>query len=1037
MRLGVPQTPRLAVRGALVFLATLVSGVAAQQQQQPTSVTGRITSRESGQPLAEVRVIAVGTTVFTTSNAEGRFTLRGVPPGTVEVRVLRVGFQEQKRPVTVTAGQTATLDFQLDRTLVVLQEVVTTATGEQRRVELGNSVATIDVAKVVEDAPIKNMGDLLVAKAAGVQVLPANMTAGGSRVRIRGTSSISLNNDPIYVIDGIRMTSDRNSTAIGVGGTQPSRVNDLNPEEIENIEVVKGPSAATLYGTDAANGVIVITTKKGRAGRATWSVFGDYGVITDRNTYPTQYAILGHAPATPTVTRKCLRKDLALGTCIMDSTSALNVFANDELSPIKDGWRNQLGVQLSGGTESVRYFVSGDYERETGPFGLPDFERQRFEEAKVPIRDEWDRPNTLKKGSYRANLNAAVNPALDVSVQTGFTNLDQRLPQVDNNVNSFWYNGTVGPGFQGAGPGYTGIGSLDQPLRGYANFTPGDIFQDFTAQGVQRFIGSTNANWRPTNWMQNRLDIGVDLANRVDTELCRFAQCADFGTNRQGFAEDARANIRNITFNLSSTGSWQPRGWLNVKTTGGVQYVNYKRDENDAFGQQLPPGAQTPGDGTIPSVGSSTRLQKTLGLFVEEAVALRDRLFATAAVRTDQNSAFGTNFQRVYYPKASLSWIISDETFFPRPDWLGQFRLRTAIGASGVQPGPNDADRTFDVTTTNIDNEDVSGLRSDQLGNADLKPERSTEFEAGFDARMFGSRANLEFTYYSKRTKDALVDMPLAPSAGASVTSVVTNLAAVKNSGFEGLLNVQLLDRRPIAWDATVSASHNSNELVTLGTDPTGKPIPTIGSGTNRQAEGYPINSTWTRRFTWSDANDDGIIVPSEVTVDTGYTYLGYSQPRLELSINNGLELFNRRLRITALVDHKSGYYVQNSEQSFLCQQSSSCKGTSSLDATLWEQARAIAIRDGRPSTPHGYFEKPDFWRLREISATYTLPNDLAARLLRVRGASLNLAARNVALWTDWTGVDPEQNYSQGDTQSTLLTAGPPAYYTARLILRF
>ena len=147
--------------------------------------------------------------------------------------------------------------------------------------------------------------------------------------------------------------------------------------------------------------------------------------------------------------------------------------------------------------------------------------------------------------------------------------------------------------------------------------------------------------------------------------------------------------------------------------------------------------------------------------------------------------------------------------------------------------------------------------------------------------------------------------------------------------------------------------------------------------------------------------------------------------------------LFRDRVRVTALVDHKSGYYVINNEQSFLCQQSTSCKGTSSLDATLWEQARAVAIRDGVPSTPHGYYEKPDFWCIREVSATYTVGDDVARRYLRVRGASVTAAARNVKVFTDWTGVDPEQNYGNGDTQATLLTAGPPRYYTARVNLRF
>ena len=183
--------------------------------------------------------------------------------------------------------------------------------------------------------------------------------------------------------------------------------------------------------------------------------------------------------------------------------------------------------------------------------------------------------------------------------------------------------------------------------------------------------------------------------------------------------------------------------------------------------------------------------------------------------------------------------------------------------------------------------------------------------------------------------------------------------------------------------------------------------------------------------------------MPAEVKVDTGFAYLGYQQPRIELSIVNGIDLFNRRLRITSLIDHKSGYYVLNNEQSFLCQQSTSCPATSTLNPSLFLQARTIALRDGTNvngtiyTTGHGFYEKPDFWRLREIAMAYTFSEDMAQRWFKVRGASVNVAARNLKLWSNWTGVDPEQNYSQGDTQNTLLTAGPPMYLTARFTSRF
>ena len=1039
-------TPSRVAARWLLPLALLASTASAQDMR---TVTVRVTDAVNRQPVPAAQVQLVGTTTGGTTNAEGRLTLRGLAPGNHEIRVLRVGYAEQKKTAIVAATGETTVEFALNPVSIQLTPVVTTATGEQRRVEIGNSVSTIDVAKKIEEAPIRSMGDVLVAKAPGVQVLPANMTGAGSRVRIRGTASISLTNDPIYVIDGIRMTST-GSGGVGVGGTTHSRVADINPEEIENIEIVKGPSAATLYGTDAANGVVVITTKKGRAGGARWTVFADQGIVQDKNDYPTMYAILGHRPATPNTQIKCLLKETSAAvsatgaTCIVDSLTSVNVYDDEFLTPIKDGWRNQLGLQLAGGTESVRYFVSADREKEMGPYGIPDFERQRFDTLKIPIDDFTARPNALKKGAYRANLNMAVSPNLDLAVSSGFIRLQQRLPQVDNNVNSFWYNGMVGPGFKGPGPGYTGVGNLGQRLYGYAQFTPGDIFQALAEQQVSRFIGSTNANWRPTSWLQTRADVGIDLTDRVDNSLCMRAQCANFGTQREGSASDRRADVMNVTTNLGATASWQAKQWLNLKSTAGFQYVNYELESNTATGSQLPPGARTPPDGAIPSVNASTTLQKTLGLFVEEVAAINDRLFLTAALRTDQNSAFGTNFQRVYYPKGAVSWIMSEEGFFPQIGWLNQFRLRAAVGASGVQPGPNDADRTLQTITTNIASTDIAGLRSNQLGNRDLKPETSTEYEGGFETQMFNSRLSVDLTYYHKKSKDALIDMPLGGSAGSNVTVLRTNLGSVRNSGFEGLINAQILQNRLLGWDVTLSASHLSNEVVSLGKDAAGKPIPPIGTGNVRQVEGYPINGYWARPFTWSDANGDKIITPNEVQVkgggaDTAFTFLGYSQPRVEISITNGVSLFNNRLRLTTLVDHKGGYYLSNTEQSFLCQQSTSCVETSTLSPPLWRQARAIAIRDGTApnTTNRGYYEKPEFWRIREVAATYDLGEDLARRFLKARGASLNVAARNLAVFSDWTGVDPEQNYGENDTQQTLLTAGPQSYFTARLTIRF
>ena len=231
----------------------------ARAQGARNTVSGRVTDAVSSAPVPAAQVRVVGTTLGALTDAQGNYTIRGVAAGNVMVQVLRVGFSEQKRPLTVVADGSR-LDFALQPVTVQLAPVVTTATGEERRIEVGNDVVQLRADELVRTRSVSNLTDVLVAKAPGVQVLPGNSTGAGARVRIRGASSFTLSNEPIYIIDGVRMESSVNAASRSTGGTTPSRVGDINPDEIESIEIVKGPSAATLYGTDAANGVIVIKT---------------------------------------------------------------------------------------------------------------------------------------------------------------------------------------------------------------------------------------------------------------------------------------------------------------------------------------------------------------------------------------------------------------------------------------------------------------------------------------------------------------------------------------------------------------------------------------------------------------------------------------------------------------------------------------------------------------------------------------------------------------------------------------------------------
>ncbi|MGE5731919.1 MAG: TonB-dependent receptor plug domain-containing protein, partial [Gemmatimonas sp.] len=513
--------PRSSAIGAMsAALLAITAAVAAAQG----TLTGTVTATAGGTPLQEARVLIVGTSFSTTTGPDGKYIIRRIPAGTAELRVLRVGYQEQKRSVRIVDGQTATLDFTMPTSVVQLQEVVTTATGDQRRVEVGNAVENVSVGTLTQTAPVRTISDVLAARVPGVMVQAGTQTGAGQRIRVRGISSLSLSNEPIFVIDGTRMSSNNNSASFGNGGNNFSRLGDISPEDIDNIEIVKGPSAATLYGTDAANGVIVITTKKGRAGSTRWSTFAEGGVLDDRNKYSPNYTLAGVSPTgKPLIlSGQCTLVMVSLGTCLKtggtkgyDSLRVFSPIRDPNVTPLGLGYRNAEGLQVQGGTDAVRFFMSGSRDDETGVFKLDPYEKNRFDSLGIKIHPWQMRPNTRLLNAFRGNISAQVNPQFDASLNFGYSTVDALTSNESNN--------TVGIGSQAfGGPGYRNNGlvsGLSDSLVGYRAGTPGLVWAEKLQQNVNRVILASNLNWRPSSWLQTRANIGTDLADRVDNRL--------------------------------------------------------------------------------------------------------------------------------------------------------------------------------------------------------------------------------------------------------------------------------------------------------------------------------------------------------------------------------------------------------------------------------------------------------------------------------------------------------------------------------------
>ena len=1052
-------TPHCVVTRLLVpvLLATHAAIAAAQG-----TLTGTITAASGGAPLQEARVLVIGTSLFTITSPDGKFTLRRVPAGTAELRVIRVGYVEQKKSVRILDGQTATLNFELATSVVQLNEVVTTATGEQRRVELGNAVENVSVSKLTEGSLVRNLSDVLAARVPGVMVQAGSQTGSGQRIRVRGISSLSLSNEPIFIIDGTRMSANNGSTAFGNGGSDFSRLGDISPEDIEDMEIVKGPSAATLYGTDAANGVVVITTKKGRAGSAKWTTYAEGGVLDDRNWYSNNYTLAGKSPtgASLILSGQCTLVMVSLGTCVKsdgtkgyDSVRVYSPIADPSVTPLGYGYRNAQGLQVSGGNESVRYFMGGSRDDETGVFKLDQYEKNRFDSLGVTIHPWQMRPNTRLLNSFRGNVAAQVSPSFDASLSIGYSTVEALTSNESNN--------TVGIGSQAfGGPGYRNNGlvsGLSDSLVGYRAGTPGLIWQEKLQQNVNRMIISSSLNWRPSSWLQTRANFGTDLTDRVDNRLHMNGEGWPLtATYRDGQAFNARANVTNLSADLGATANYNPSrySWLQLKTTVGTQYNNFRQDQNQAGGTTLPPGALTASAGATSTATEAYTLQKTWGVFIEESAALRDRLFFTAAIRSDQNSAFGTNFQRVYYPKGSVSWVVSDESFFPKNRLVSNMRLRMASGASGVQPGPTDALRTYSASSASIKNSDAPIEVFQAIGNDSLRPERSIEWEGGFDSRLFGDRLQFDVTYYSKITHDALISAIIAPSLGSGATGQRANLGSVKNAGLELTMGGQVFDSKNFAFDFHFSTSLNANKVVSLGSTP-----PQIGV-TNWTVAGYPIGGIWQRPITgWNDKNGDGILTVDEVTIksDTTFddsidpitgkvkhsvigigTFRGYAEPRYLTTMTPGVELFNHKLRISSLFDWRGGNKYYNNTERIRCTRPN-CNGLFNPAASFEEQAMVVAAIYAPEKTLDGYLQPGAFVKWREFSATLQLPDRMFTRA-GVRNGSVVFMARNLRKWTNYRGSDAESDFTTtggGDTPSEFQTFAAPTVFQVRLNLGF
>jgi len=991
---------------ALLTVAGSIAPSALQAQAAGGTVVGRVTDAATGQPIQQARVLVQGTQVGSLTAETGRYSLRVPTTGAIVLEISRIGYEAKRININVTAGAPITQDVALSQAAFSLSAVVTTVTGQQRKVELANATAQINVAEKIAELPVSNMGGLLSGRTSSVQVVQTGATGTGSRIRIRGQNSFSLSNDPIVVIDGVRASSQTNN-ALGVGGSGPSRLDDINPAEIESMEIVKGPSAATLYGTEAANGVIVITTKRGKSGKTKYQIGTENGRIDNTAVYPDMWTLWGRTTAAPTVSSPCLLTAVASGACTsVDSLSHGNVLNDPRLTPIGDGSRQQYNLQASGGNDRVQFFVSGQTEGETGIYKLPDLEVTRLKERRgvSELPSSLMRPNALARNSFRANVNTELRKGLFVQASSGYVNSDLRLPQNEDNSNGLMVAALGGP-WRGDLRDAQG-----DSLRGYRSFMMGDVLAQTTTQAINRFINSISAQWSPTSWLATRASVGSDFTNRNDLFIAKVGEGPATGTVRTGNITSSRVDLNQQTADYGATGTFQLTDWLKSTTSVGMQYVRNAVSSTVGTGIGLPPGGVTVSSAATRSSTQSINERRTLGYYVEQQIALREKLFITGGVRRDAASAFGANTRAVYYPKLGASWLISEESFFPRPEFLNSLRLRGTYGASGQIPGATDAVRFYSPGPLTLSNGDAPAASLGSLGNANLKPEFSAETEFGFDLALFSNRTNIEVTSYNKSTTDALIQRSIAPSLSGLTTQFV-NIGNIENSGLELTWNQRVIDSKAAALSFLVTGSTNKNRMTKLGEGVS--PIASGNRNTQRNLPGYPLFGLWDKNIRFNDANGDGIIVLSELTFSDTAVYQGNTFPTREVAFTPTIELFNKKLRLSGQVDSKWGFKKFNNTLRHQCMNGVTCRGRYDKSASLQEQANALATSQ---AVYTGMFEDGAFTRFREMSLAYEMPTKWANAFRASRWAVV-LTGRNLGVITNYSGVDPEAAQSNNDAR--------------------
>jgi TonB-linked SusC/RagA family outer membrane protein len=960
------------------------------------TVSGSVTDAVTGESLVGVSIFDPATNAGTTTNVDGEYSLE-LPAGTATLRFSFVGYVTRNIDVSGSNGENLTLDVEMSADVANLEELVVTGLASTvKRSNLANSVSSITAEQIAQNNDPQTIDNALRGKIPGVEINSySGAPGGGFNVQLRGVATLGAGgSQPLYIIDGVYVNNEflttGRSAVSGAGGNSQddtaNRLADINPDDIESIEVLKGPSAAAIYGQRANAGVVIIRTKQGRAGRTNVSVQQDVGFNSALNllgrTEWTDERIDIFYAANPA--RAALEKQR-----LADAEAAGNVIDLEEYIYGNNGLINNTQIDVSGGNEKTRFFVSGAFNNEDGIIKNTGFER-----------------NTI-----RANIDHNITERVRVSSTSNFirTNSDRGFTGNQNNT-----GGSIGYSLS-SHPNYS-YNIIRQNEDGSYNDTP------YFGENPLRLIDVATNNQKVNRYLQS-VNLTADLYEQGSTlvsftanggfdytnanSIIYFPEFMQFQRTAANFPGDVihttqevlNTNLQAVL--LVNNTVETDFGRFDFSTQVGATRYDQTISLDRIRGQGLLPGQTNVGNAAQVTANQNFTDITDFGFFAQEEINYADRLIATFGGRWDRSTLNLNESEYYFYPKASLAANLTNFDFWTL-DSFNQFKLRVAYGETGGLPN-------FGAIFSSL-----NGVNIGDSGGAvapgtdvdpDLKPERAKEIEYGVDLALFEGRLGLEFTRYNKTVEDLI--LPLVPSPATGVNQITTNAAELENVGVEIGLSAIPFRTDNFTWNAGVLWWKNDTEITDLivpAQTNTFYASPTFGAA--RLEEG--VSPTGIYGF-----------VPGQAEREI----VGDLQPDFQMSFSNDFNF---------LGNFRASFLVHWSEGAEGINLSKLLTDGGGNTADFFDENDNVVQREGGTLT---FLEDASYIKLREASLFYNIPTETLQRFAgnTLRGVRLGVTGTNLLMSTDYSGYDPEVNATGRSPLNQRVDITP--YPTSRKVL--